>query len=664
MAAPSSLPRAGAIYVTTITVVGLAVVLYSVYQLGAFAIQHKDGLAQYQFYLLAALTLLSSSATVKLPSVPATISISETFVFTSVLTYSPAAGAMIVALDGFLISIWPSQRGKELHRIAFNTSAPALSMWLSGHVYYLFPGTRPIIELPLTARPDIYSIIGPLAAFTLTHFILNSWFIALAVAFETRRPPFVVWRSGFLWLSVNYFGAASVCALLVLSTRDVNLIYIGILIPLLLTLYYTFKIPMARVEDANKHLAQVNALYLSTIETLAMAVDAKDQVTHGHIRRVQAYAVGLARALAVSDPGLIKAIEASALLHDMGKLAIPEHILNKPGKLTDAEFAKMKMHAGLGADILSAIAFPYPVIPIVRHHHENWDGTGYPSGILGTQIPIGARILAVVDCYDALTSDRPYRPRLSDEAASHILLQRRGTMYDPLVVDTFIRVHRSLAPPDALTGLQSETYADIARLSAPEPRTLGDKVCSVAVNHAIGEFINWSLSQSATQSLPERARHILGLLLTITNARAGLIARYDRDRDDLAVISSVGFSAGTMNTRLVLGENLSGWVAANGQPMLNSDAALDLALFQPNGSLGLRVATSVPLMANEADLVGVVTLFSASAFSQSEFDVMQMLSAAMAHVLRPSAPRSHSQRQWSSEGRATRSTAAPPHLPS
>ena len=157
------------------------------------------------------------------------------------------------------------------------------------------------------------------------------------------------------------------------------------------------------------HLGELNKLHLSTIETLAMAVDAKDQVTHGHIRRVQRYALGLSEFLGINDERLLKAVEAAALLHDMGKLAIPEYILNKPGKLTPAEFDKMKLHAALGADILSAIQFPYPVVPIVRHHHENWDGTGYPDKLRGTEIPLGARILSVVDCYDALTSDRPYQ---------------------------------------------------------------------------------------------------------------------------------------------------------------------------------------------------------------------------------------------------------------
>ena len=188
----------------------------------------------------------------------------------------------------------------------------------------------------------------------------------------------------------------------------------------------------------------VDRLYLSTVETLAMAIDAKDDVTHSHVRRVQAYAVGLARALGMTDEPTLKAIEAAALLHDTGKLAVPEHILNKPGKLTASEFEQMKLHVDVGADILSLVDFPYPVVPIVRCHHENWDGTGYPRGVAGEDIPIGARILSVVDCFDALTSDRPYRRRMTDEAALDILRERSGRMYDPRVVDTFIKVYRDI----------------------------------------------------------------------------------------------------------------------------------------------------------------------------------------------------------------------------
>jgi hypothetical protein len=407
------------------------------------------------------------------------------------------------------------------------------------------------------------------------------------------------------------------------------------LIPLLLVLYYTFKIPMDRVKDANKHLDEVNALYVSTIETLAMAVDAKDQVTHGHIRRVQSYAVGLARALAVSDPALIKAIEASALLHDMGKLAIPEHILNKPGKLSDAEFAKMQMHASIGADLLSSIAFPFPVIPIVRHHHENWDGRGYPTGLAGTQIPIGARILAVVDCYDALTSDRPYRPRLSDETATSILLQRRGSMYDPLVVDTFVRVHRNLASPEAMSPAQSATYHDIARLSAPQTReTAGSQTASKSIARAVTGLVSWSLANAATYSLCDRAEGVLLVVLSALDAGAGLIATYDENRDDLVISAARGLGEQSLQgRRMRLGEHLTGWVAANGRPMLNSGAALDLAVLVPEALATLTLCLSVPLFEESERLTGVLSLYSGQRFTTDQLDAACLLATPMASAL-------------------------------
>ena len=211
-----------------------------------------------------------------------------------------------------------------------------------------------------------------------------------------------------------------------------------------------------------------------------MAIDAKDDVTHSHVRRVQAYAVGLARALGMADEASIKAIEAAALLHDTGKLGVPEHILNKPGRLTTTEFDAMKRHVDVGADILSLVEFPYPVVPIVRCHHENWDGSGYPRGVKGTDIPIGARILSVVDCFDALTSDRPYRARLDDEAALDILRSRRGTMYDPLIVDTFIRVYRTIPLGDVEAAHGKDVMEAIGRSRAAAGQAAAPAVAAAA----------------------------------------------------------------------------------------------------------------------------------------------------------------------------------------
>src|SRR3954453_3868400 len=435
MVSRNSFSRAGKIYIWGVISAGFAVVGGSIYSLYVEPIG-------YEWFILAALTLISGSATVTLPSAYASVSSSETFVFTAVLLYGPAAGTIIVALDALVISFWISKRRSEIHRALFNISAPAFSVWCAAKLFFLVAGIAPLIKEPSPS----YAILPALIVFALAYFSFNSWLITFVIALEKHLNPVKVWTGNFLWMSLNYFAGASIAFLFVGYNRRIDIGYIGVIVPLLLVLYFTFKTTISRVEDSDRHLDQVNRLYVSTIETLAMAIDAKDQVTHGHIRRVQAHATTLAKEVGVRDQNLLKAIEAAALLHDMGKLAVPEYILNKPGKLTEAEFEKMKLHASVGADILSAIDFPYPVVPIVRHHHENWDGTGYPDKISGTAIPFGARILSVVDCFDALTSDRPYRPRLTDKDALKILNDRRGTMYDPLVVDTFLRVHSHIGP--------------------------------------------------------------------------------------------------------------------------------------------------------------------------------------------------------------------------
>jgi putative nucleotidyltransferase with HDIG domain len=237
------------------------------------------------------------------------------------------------------------------------------------------------------------------------------------------------------------------------------------MLPIPLLLYQTLRGALGRVEDELRHLLDMKRMYHATVEAFATAVDAKDQVTAGHTRRVQAYCAALAREFGITDEGTLRALEAAALLHDVGKIGIPEHILNKPGKLTPEEYEVMKGHVGIGAEILSGIEFPFPVVPIVRAHHENWDGTGYPAGLRGEEIPLAARILTVVDCFDALTSDRPYRSAMSIAEAFDILRDRRGTMYDPRVVDTLI----ALQPQLGVTGPDVEAARPDPRSTAATP---------------------------------------------------------------------------------------------------------------------------------------------------------------------------------------------------
>lgn len=605
----STLSNPGKFYVSAVILAGSFAVAASIAEMLVTEVR-------YEWFILAALTVVSGSATVKLPSIPASLSVSETFVFTSVLLFGAPAGTLTVALDGLIISLWLNNQRKELHRVLFNMAAPAISIWAAAQLFFFLAGISPLAShSPSIANdahaPGIAEFLIPLLLFTIAYFLLNSWLIAFAVAFETGEPASAIWRKNFVWLSLNFLCGASVAALLTVYPREVNLAYIGAILPLLFVLYLTYKTSMARVEDANKHLAEINGMYLSTIEALAMAVDAKDQVTHGHIRRVQSYAVGLARALGIRDRGLLGAIEAASLLHDMGKLAIPEHILNKPGRLTEAEFTKMKLHSSIGADILSSIHFPYPVIPIVRHHHENWDGSGYPDHLAGTAIPIGARILSVVDCFDALTSDRPYRPRLSDEQAISILMERRGHMYDPLVVDTFIDEFRHMEVPDPVD--LNDTHSAIASLarSVAEPLT---HAASSSPNRAtsrawydVGTILRVfsarsELTNDATLTL------LAGCIRCWLGADTLVVQKMDIQTGSLRVVRADGLHADSLWGRsTALGHGVTGWVAANNQPAVNSSASLE---FERGVAESLQSCLAVPLL-HRGSVTGVLSAYSA-----------------------------------------------------
>ena len=626
LSSKSGFSPAGRTYLWTVIGAGVAVVLGSIYRL------HQQQIGN-QWFILATLTLISGSATVRLPSTFASISISETFVFTAVLLYGPAAGTVIVALDGLVGSYWIAKRHDEIYRPLFNMAAPALSAWCSAHLFFTVAGISPLTEQP----SPVAAILPPLVLFALAYFGINSWLIAFVIALQKRVDPIKVWKSSFGWLSLNYFGGASVAFLLVGYNRTINLGYVGAIIPLLLVLYFTFKAATGRVEDADRHVEQLNRLYLSTIETLAMAIDAKDQVTHGHIRRVQHQATTLARHVGVHNENLLRAIEAAALLHDMGKLAVPEYILNKPGKLTEAEFEKMKLHASIGADILSAIDFPYPVVPIVRHHHENWDGTGYPAGIRGTDIPIGARILSVVDCFDALTSDRPYRPRLSDDDALEILRQRRGTMYDPVIVDGFLSMHASEskrllaaeAPIDVL-----KTITEAGKTMAPEQQssTFSEITASsdemLSVYHLAGAL-------AGRNSLDEIGAIISNHLRRVIPSSLCVLYLYDPGKDELEARYATGHAAGLVRgLRITLGQRLSGWVAANRQTILNSDAVLDLGDAARTTPLWLRTCISTAIVANDV-LVGTLSLYSTelNAFNDNHRRVIEVAAAQVAQAL-------------------------------
>jgi putative nucleotidyltransferase with HDIG domain len=590
-----------------------------------------------QWLVIALLTLLTGSFSVKVASINARISVSEAFVFVAVLLFGAPAGTITVLLEALTVIFWMTPGGQPSHRLLFNLAAPAVALWVSATIFFLFPGVQPYSRHPI----PLPELLLPLTAFTALYFLLNSWLVAIVVGLETQQSALRIWWTKFTWLSVNYFSGASVAALIVTYLRDMAPSSLLIIVPLLILSYVNFQTAMGRVEDSNKHLSEVNRLHLSTIETLAMAIDAKDQITHGHIRRVQWYAVGLARHLGITDQKLIKAIEAAALLHDLGKLAVPEYILNKPGKLTSAEFEKMKLHANVGADILCAVDFPYPVVPIVRHHHENWDGTGYPSGLKGTDIPIGARILSVVDCFDALTSDRPYRPRLAEAEALEILFERSGSMYDPLIVDTFGRVHTEISPTISDAPLAPGALHEIGDLTrgqglAASPSPLDDIAASSDERLAFSELAG-ALARQA--SLPDTGDIIARHLRRMIPFALSVLYVYDEATDELVAKHAIGDLVNiTTELRVPLGQRLSGWVAANRQTIINSDPMLDLGEAARTFSPRLRNCLSTPLVSND-QLVGVLSLHSSRSegFSGDHRRIIEAAARQVAHAVKAAA---------------------------
>src|SRR5687767_1017147 len=510
-------------YVGIVIVAGSAAVVHS-------AVEMYGSPPPRGWAVLALLTLLTGSLTLKIPTISARLSVSEVFVFSSVLWFGPSVATFIVVIEALVGTIWLSGPNRTPVRTLFNLSAGAAAIWAASHLYEL-------IEPLQTPRPAVEDLLLPAFALAISYFIFNSLLIATALSFEHRSSPLELWRRNFLWLGLNHLVGASMAVMLVAYTPSIDFPTISAVLPLLFVTYLMFRMSLGRVDDAHKHVAQVNQMYLETIEALALAVDAKDQITHGHIRRVQVYTVELAKKLGVRESTELKAIEAAALLHDMGKLAIPEHILNKPGKLTTAEFDKMKRHADIGADLLSSVKFPYPVVPIVRHHHENWDGKGYPTGLAGTDIPLGARILSVVDCFDALTSDRPYRPRMSKEESFDILRKRRGDMYDPLVVDTFISAYEELAPLATEAGLQARSLIGQDTF-APEPEAALSEIRANASEVAVLEHCSQQIVRAATTS--DAIESALQTLRQLTPITTCAFYRYDTNLDQVVCQWSAG----------------------------------------------------------------------------------------------------------------------------
>jgi putative nucleotidyltransferase with HDIG domain len=602
------------VYIAAIVIAGAVLLVWSAVGLPTTPNAREWG-------ILAGIALVASRFPLRMPGRNAWFSISDTFFMASAILFGPGPATLTIAIDSALMT--RAFKTFSLRRLLFNAGATSLALWVGWRTFTLLAGAPPLFGLGIT----IDALVVPVASFAVVYYVMNAGLIAIAVALDKKLSPLTVWRSNFAMIAVNYFAAGSIALLVVLLTQYFSITALIAVLPLMAIISVATRSWTGRIEDAEKHVAIVDRLYLSTIGALSTAIEAKDGVTSSHIHRVQHYAMGLARALGNLDEQTMKAIEAAALLHDTGKLAVPERILNKPGKLTASEFETMKLHVDAGADILSSIDFPYPVVPIVRAHHENWDGTGYPNGLKGLDIPIGARILSVVDCYDALTSDRPYRAAMSDEEALGIIRARRGTFYDPTIVDMFEQVCHHIDPFTVKPQMQKAIH-QINRAAAIEAAPVPAAPVPAAAPQAEGPdslhtLANLARIVTGRPSATDLASMIWAHVRHIVPAASCGFFVVDGSGESVAA----KFVAGDGSTALQglefrLGDKLTGWVAENQQSIINSEARLDLG--SEAAFVGLRYCVSLP-MASDGRLAGVLSLYGAEAFTAEQADTLQSM---------------------------------------
>jgi len=419
-------------------------------------------------------------------------------------------------------------------------------------------------------------------------------------------------------------------------------------LPLVYLIYRSYCSYTGKFEAEKRHREQIAQLHLRTIEVLALAIEAKDQTTHDHLQRVRVFATEIARGLKLSSDE-IEAVQAASLLHDIGKLAVPEHILSKPGRLTPQEFEKMKIHPVVGAELLARVDFPYPIVPIVRAHHERWDGSGYPDGLRGEEIPIGARILSAVDFLDALSSERQYRRALPMEEVIALMVAESGKSFDPQIVNILRKDYlelEKLLGRSARNGAKAKLSTDIrvAKGAAPAAGLEGSSEQGrLARNESSFLDLIFAAKQEA-QSFYELTQELGSSLsidetLSVFAARLRKLVPYDSiaiyiRRDNVLVPEHVSGDSSRLFSvlRIPIGEGLSGWVAQEKRPIINGNPSVEPGyLNDPSKFSSLQSALSVPLEGLEG-VVGVISLYQAGrdAFTPDHLRVLLAINAKVA----------------------------------
>ena len=366
-----------------------------------------------------------------------TISVGFAFDLCALLLYGPLAAAWVVFISS-IFSVTHVKSWGYLHifntppdYLLFNAMNLVLSIITCGYVYQRMGGIS-LVSHGNAAVPNISAVLGSLGNHVfsmvvaiMAHIMVNTSIISVHISIATDQKAMIAWAYSFLW---------SVFNLLIVGMMGVTIAAVYTSYgPLMVIL---FMIPLLLARNFFVQNVKMREIYLNTIMALTSAIEAKDIYTRGHSERVQKISAMIAKEMRL-PAGQLEMLRYAAILHDIGKIGISETILNKPARLTKEEYAKIMEHPAIGAKIVEEVDFLSRASKIIKSHHECFDGSGYPDGIKGSEIPLESQILSVADAYDAMTTDRPYREAFTDKGAWEELERKSGTQFSPEVVRAF-----------------------------------------------------------------------------------------------------------------------------------------------------------------------------------------------------------------------------------
>jgi diguanylate cyclase (GGDEF)-like protein/putative nucleotidyltransferase with HDIG domain len=611
----------------------------------AFLCLNSTNNYSFEWASLALTAVFVATINVRLPKLSVVISMGDVFIILILIQFGPgpalitywASIAVAHSADLFRRYGWDLKGRIAGFKWLFNLACCALSTSAMFATYRTVSALN--LRQPLATVTALFGI-------AIAWFFVNTGTISLAVSFWTNRAFLPVWREGIALYLLNFIGSAAVAGLVRILYERTGFLVFLLCIPLAVLLYQLYLFYIEKYEQAQSHIKALNTLYLQTVEALASAVDAKDRYTHGHIRRVQAYAIELARLFGIQDEKELLALQAGALLHDIGKIAIPEYILNKPTVLTETEYEKMKIHPVVGATMLSTIEFPFPLIPMVKSHHERWDGNGYPDGLVGEEIPLNARILSLVDCYDALTTNRPYRAPMDRDKVIEFFRREAGRAYDPAIVQTFIENIQQLEAAGSAAVIEK---LDLWGIKESDPPSLG-----VRPLEKIQPIVTYSKALNAEAFVQRELYSVFEFaqadfhcltpleIFSFMGRRLSNLIKFDS-----AVFFDADLSKGVVIAAHSMGDNgqlleglslpleqkLTGWVAANNQSLCNLPPFPDFLNF-PEPKPAFQISAIAPIN-RQNEVLGAISLYRNEAvkFTEEEFRRLEIVASQTAILL-------------------------------